>query len=207
MAQTLLFIYFSALTVLISTPTEGSLSKLYTNERIPRPSCFPNRILADGVVHQRGCGDEPPYVKECGKCQRTSQCIDGKCWQGKCTNGSYSSLLRCGFGAECSKCESGPQCATKLCELSKCVFNTQASRIRCCGPPMDECEKCVKDWQCRQGSCWNSKCGDGSLASRQRCFRPECSDCTTREDCITFFCHNEKCVYLTPGSIAKCIQL
>lgn len=72
----------------------------------------------------------PKY--ECDKCCRDSECKGGKCWNQICTDGSYKSLVRCGYKTECKPCKRGRECATRICKRGRCIFDTNASYRKCC---------------------------------------------------------------------------
>lgn len=68
---------------------------------------------------------------ECSACTKDRQCKTGKCWDYICTDGSYESLVRCGYKEECETCDESDKCATQKCWNYKCVFDTDDKRDRC----------------------------------------------------------------------------
>lgn len=165
----------------------------------------PLRFITIGTL-RIPCDPEPDpgYLPECAKCSSSRQCLQPKCWGGKCTDGSDASLRRC-FLPECARCTSSLQCSTKKCWGGKCVYDTTASKNKCFPHLLKpECASCSSGSECRQGKCWGSKCTDGSDASLRRCFYPECHSCTRATQCSTKKCWGGKCVYNTQASKDKC---
>lgn len=73
------------------------------------------------------------HLPECSSCNRDSQCRQGKCWGSplRCTDGTYQSLVRCGFGRECATCTTGLQCSTLHCRNGRCVFDPTRDSPNC----------------------------------------------------------------------------
>lgn len=159
--------------------------------------CWNNKCVYDTEISKKKCFSQK---SECSLCTLGSECSLGKCWGSprKCTDGSLTSLLKCGYRKECEACTSGLQCSTMKCLGGKCVFDTQASKDKCFHSPLKpECSPCSKNSDCAQGKCWGTpqKCTDGSYSSLLKCgFKPECSACTSALQCATKFCLFGKCL-------------
>lgn len=85
---------------------------------------------------------QPRKLPECSVCTSSSQCKQGKCWGTplRCTDGTYHSLLRCGFRAECQKCTGNLMCATHYCNHGRCVLTRHGSSSHCSSSvPEDGC--------------------------------------------------------------------
>lgn len=81
-----------------------------TSKWMPSPAPIPDTIF---------------MKKECDQCSQNAECLQEKCigTPATCSDGSYESLLRCGFTENCGMCDDDWTCASMNCSGGMCMFS------------------------------------------------------------------------------------
>lgn len=144
---------------------------------------------------------------ECADCDRGHECRQGSCQNGRCTDGTPGSLIRCGLRPSlsstpspspeprketCESCKRFSECKARQCKEGKCGSTTRVAKCK-----KRECESCTTSSQCEgvRLVCFRSKCTTNRLDSLMKCgFKSICAACSTDQDCSDGLCTAGLCI-------------
>lgn len=157
----------------------------------------PVKKCVDGTKgSRRRCFGRP----ECAHCRGFHDCALGRCMGRKCTDGSYSSLLRCGV------LPSNSPTASPLASTSPSASSVPSASPTPMPIKAKECGPCRKSEECEADlRCFRRVCSEGSRRALERCgFRPLCARCSRNWDCATRRCRHSVCTDDDYQGLVRC---
>lgn len=131
--------------------------------------CLQNKCKLSNLLSQLKCLPTPSPrsgKNECSSRNRSSECHQRSCTNGKCTDGTNAWLNLC-FLDKCQPCSSNDEWIRTQRLNKKCTFLSAASRCKCFRTDVakNECEISEQASDYEQGKCERDKCTKGSSGS------------------------------------------